>query len=1121
MAPSVRQVRVFVSSPGDARVERSRVERAAERLNGELPGIAQLITIRWEASYYRAHATFQEQIPEAARCDIVIAIFRGRLGTELPPDFRPMVDGKPYPSGTAYEVLSAIEAAKGQGLPDVFVFRYSDPPSVQLDDPQREEIEAQWHHLKRFFEDWFQSADGKFKAAFQTFASTDDFESQVELLLRKWLEEKVLQGRSVIWPTALKGSPFRGLASFRSKHSAVFFGRSRDVTKAVDRLKDAYERGCPFLLVNGGSGAGKSSLVYAGLVPRLTTPGVVPAVDIWRVAAMRPGELGGDPFAALSQALFARAEDLSEDDEGQPLALPELRNGDFGDVAELGRLLRHGDDTALKPVVGALVAIERAARANEGHDRDVKAALLLVVDQLDELFDAQIMEEVRTGFARLLALLARSGRVWIVTTLRADLFDRFLAQPSLAQLKEEGASYDLAPPAAAELAEIVRGPAAAADLVYETDPSTGERLDERLLTDADRPDLLPLLQFALSQLFEARKVIDGETRLTFAAYRELGGLEGAVDKEAEAALRAVGEAERAALPRLLRDLVVPAQSNLTGGGRSGYDIRSIPIGAAAHDAPSSALVRALVDARILLSTGEGDSAVVRLAHQRVIDSWRRASDIVAQNADFYRIRGEVEEQRRRWEARQRSRDLLIGRGRPLAEAESIVRQFPEEISPAAKELITQSGRRARLFQTMTAAGAIVFALVAMAAAFSARQAIVARDAAVVAQRQAELARQQADDKNHQAEQGIAAADEILLADGKIEQLRGCLGATERVATSMPPSPSKDFFVGKWHVVHSGSSTFMDWLSDGTCKFDQITFGERTSDLKDATCTWTFKKLNDDEFEINEQDNTALSFIHDLRFKIINFSRIHNIDANYDAVRITCPAAENELYQQELQRRLQSAAADPGDPQRQLGVAAIYVAIGNAQSAQGLATQALAAYDRSLQIARELTVNHPENLDAQHELAASYGRVGGALVALKKLQEAAVAYRAGFAIMSRLAPAHPDNAEWQHELASDYMILGQFAASNSKSDALEAYQHALAILQHLAASRPDDTAVQIDLAKTYYFISRVSDPNAARSALTTGKTIVDMLESEHKLTDDQQSLPFVFGQELAKLSNVAK
>ncbi len=754
MAEGARQVRVFVSSPGDAHFERSRLERVIERLNGEFQGVARLTAIRWETEFYKAHDTFQAQIPEAAQCDIVVAIFRSRLGTELPPDFPRMQDGKPYPSGTAYEVLTAIQAAKGRGLPDVYVFRYPRPPTVQLDAPDRADTEAQWGHLKAFFETWFQTTQGQFKAAFQTFNSTDDFEAQAENLLRKWLDEKVLHGRSVVWPVDIKGSPFRGLAAFGAKHAPVFFGRSRDITKAADRMKDAAEKRCPFLLVDGASGSGKSSLVRAGLVPRLTAAGVVPSIDLWRVAVMRPGETRGDPFTALAAALFVRGEDVSEDELGRPSALPELSASDFPRPQDLAAQLSHADESALKPIIGALAAIARAAREKSGYEREVNASLLLVIDQFDELFGADTAAEVRTRFARLMDLLARSARVWIIPTLRADLYDQFLAQPELKQLKEDGASYDLAPPDAAELAEIVRGPAAAADLVYEVDDATGERLDERLLKDAGRPDLLPLLQFTLNQLFEAARVSEHTHVLSFAAYRALGGLEGAVDKEAELALKALGDTEQARLPRLLRELAVPARDGGVTAARAAFDVRSVPLAAAAYDENSAKLVRALVDARILLSSGEGKEATVRLAHARVLDSWQRAKAIVTENADFYRVRADVEEQRRKWDAAKRSRDLLIGRGRPLAEAESIVRRFPEEIPVATREFIKRSGRRARLAQTVTAAAAVLFAVVAGAAVFAERQ-------ATRAQKEAEDQRQRAEESRADVSQVATLAREEL------------------------------------------------------------------------------------------------------------------------------------------------------------------------------------------------------------------------------------------------------------------------------------------------------------------------------------------------------------------------
>ena len=558
----------------------------------------------------------------------------------------------------------------------------------------------------------------------------------------------MLHGRSSVWPVEIKGSPFRGLAAFGAKHAPVFFGRSRDVAKAVERLKDAAEKGCPFLLVDGASGAGKSSLVRAGLVPRLTAAGVVPSIDVWRVAVMRPGERSGDPFAALARALFASSEQLPEYEQGRPPALPELSASNFPRPEDLAAQLAHVDATALRPVIGALDAVARAERERGGYEREVNVALLLVVDQLDELFG--LAEEVRPRFAKLLDLFARSKRVWIVATLRADLFDRFLDQPALKELKEDGASYDLAPPDAASLAEIVRGPAAAAGLDYEKDPASGETLDERLLKDAERPDLLPLLQFTLNQLFEAAKQSEHSKLLSFAAYRALGGLQGAVDKEAEAALQTLREPERARLPRLLRELAAPARAGEVAVARAVFDIRSVPVAVAAYDDTSATLVRALVDARVLLSAGEGKAATVRLAHARVLDSWQRAKTIVEENADFYRIRADVEEQRRKWEAAGRSRDLLLGRGRPLAEAESIVRRFPEEIPASTRDFIRRSGRRARLAQTLTAAAAVLFAVVAGAAIYAERQAVSAQHEAEAQRAAAEEQRKSAEDNGRRA-----------------------------------------------------------------------------------------------------------------------------------------------------------------------------------------------------------------------------------------------------------------------------------------------------------------------------------------------------------------------------------
>ena len=156
---------------------------------------------------------------------------------------------------------------------------------------------------------------------------------------------------------------------------------------------------------------------------------------------------------------------------------------------------------------------------------------------------------------RLLASLVETGQVWLLATLRADLYERFLAEPGLLALKTSGAAYDLSPPGPAELAEIVRKPAEAAGLGFETDPTSGERLDERLLREAaHRPDMLPLLQLALDRLFEARAVAVDGPLLTVEAYESLGGLAGIINREADRALIGLDQAEIGQFPRLVRQL---------------------------------------------------------------------------------------------------------------------------------------------------------------------------------------------------------------------------------------------------------------------------------------------------------------------------------------------------------------------------------------------------------------------------------------------------------------------------------------------------------------------------------------------------------------------------------------
>jgi hypothetical protein len=537
-APVEHVFKLFVSSPGDVQGERNRIDLVVERLNAQFRGRARIETIRWETSYYSSHETFQAQIPEASQCDVVIAIFGARLGSQLPARFPPMPTGEPYPSGTAYEVLTAIEARrKGKGSPDIYVFREPHAPSVSLDAADRSEIEAQWERLKSFFETWFKNKSGEFLAAFQEFTTTDEFAGKVEDCLRQWLERQGFVAQGAQWDRLLKGSPFPGLSAFDEARRSVFFGRELVTDQAVSRLRragaaDAQSAHAPFLLLIGGSGSGKSSLLRAGILPTMISPGVIPEIDLWRKAVVTPGL---NPFLSLAESLFA--------DEALGA---ELRSGAFRTREFLAKQLAAEPDIAVAPVRDALELCARRRQAESGFETPRPARLALAVDQAERLL-IECDASISARFADLLRALADQGLAYIVMALRSDAYPRFQTFEALVALRDRGATFDLLPPSSAELEQIVTRPVAICTPPLAFEQKDGRSLANLLCADASGGDALPLLQMTLSRL-ATQEAGRGDGVLRFADYR---GMDAAVTQTASEALDLLDEKARAQLPALV------------------------------------------------------------------------------------------------------------------------------------------------------------------------------------------------------------------------------------------------------------------------------------------------------------------------------------------------------------------------------------------------------------------------------------------------------------------------------------------------------------------------------------------------------------------------------------------
>lgn len=766
-----QRLRIFVSSPSDVRDERLRAALIVDKLSQDYSRFFAIEAYRWEHEAMLASAHFQDAIELPSAFDIVVLILWSRLGTPLPEktterEYRGM-DGRAPVTGTEWEYEEALKVAREKKAPDLLAFRNISPAPIDTRDPAAQAASmAQLAALNQFWTRHFADR-GVFLAAYDEYHTLDDFALRLEESLRKLIERRIKDassGQSQATPIWL-GEPFRGLESYEFEHAPIFFGRDAAITKATEQLAAQARSGCAFLLVSGASGSGKSSLVKAGIVPRLMKPQRISGAAFIRRCILRPGNEGADIFLGLARILTRG--------DGRDVGLPEL-TAPGQDAIELAAHLRSAVANPGYLFANALGRLTEAERQSGRLLAFEAAKLILVVDQLEELFTSPaINAEDRRLFVRLLAGLARSESVWVVATLRADFWHRAAEIPELLDLAGGAGRIDLAAPSAAELAEMIRKPAQAAGLSFEAHADSGLGLDAVLAQDAAAaPGALPLLSFTLDELYKHAQA-RGESVLTHAGYQALGGLEGSIANRAEEVVAGLPQAAQAALPRVLRALTT------VDGSREQAPIgRPALLSNFAEGTPARLLIDAFVAARLLVASSEaGASGTVRLAHEALIGRWKRAHDQLAADRRDLDTRAIVERQFSRWsQAHGAAQRQLLIRDPDLANALDLVKRWGDELEPGLRNFIQASDRRARLLYRTTVAAAALFALLAITAT-------VLGGLTYSAKQQAEIQKQRLDIE--QMNRRAALAQQLALADNPQTAAAVALDA---LRTGAPPTP---------------------------------------------------------------------------------------------------------------------------------------------------------------------------------------------------------------------------------------------------------------------------------------------------------------------------------------------
>jgi len=456
-------------------------------------------------------------------------------------------------------------------------------------------------------------------------------------------------------PEPMPVSPYRELRAFGEEHSAFFYGREKLSKNLLEKV--CGEKG--MVAVIGPSGSGKSSVVHAGLLPLLRRQR--PPAKTWDAISFKPD---GDPFNRMARALV-------------PLLEPDMSEIDRSiELTKLEKALRSGD-TRLADLVA------RILEKSKGTDR-----FLIIIDQFEELItlkpkgsatDPNGDDSVSFVKVMMAAIKARAPLEFVVT-LRADFYGDIIGLDRELSDRLEQSPVNVGAMDSAELESAIVIPARKVGLDFE------HGLVQRLVNDVGHePGQLPLLQFALWELWEKRQV---QARLmTHAAYDKFGGVAKAINTVAHTKLASLNSLDQKSVRRIFTRLV-----RVTPRGEGGEARRRASLDE--FNGPERKLISQFVDARLLVTlrdenTGEES---VEVSHEALIREWDDLQIWLNEDREFLLWRQRLRISLAEWQRLNVDEGALL-RGALLTEAESWRGRREDDLNEEEREYIDTGKQR--------------------------------------------------------------------------------------------------------------------------------------------------------------------------------------------------------------------------------------------------------------------------------------------------------------------------------------------------------------------------------------------------------------------------------------------
>ncbi|HZU03808.1 MAG TPA: hypothetical protein VFA10_29355, partial [Ktedonobacteraceae bacterium] len=433
---------------------------------------------------------------------------------------------------------------------------------------------------------------------------------------------------------------------------------------------------------------------------------------------------------------------------------------------------------------------------------------VLLLDQFEELFTLTKSEDERQRFIDLLltAMTEPRGPIVVLLTLRADFYERLMTYPELGRLIQQSQTL-VWPMEIDDLRAVIRGPAALPDvqLAFE-----GNLVGDLLFEVQGQIGALPLLQFTLEQLFERRK----EHLLTLQAYRQIGGVKGALAKRAEDTYLALPSEEHRQLARSLFLRLVDPGSTEQDTTRRRAALAEFSLATSRETEVAHQVAAAFLEARLLTTDERAGMPTIEVSHEALIREWTRLSDWLRQSRGDIRLQQTISADAAEWMHHGKPVDRLY-RGSQLSEAQAWAernvpskdelaffqaaaaereRQEAVEQSRLARELTLE--RRVVSRQRLLVAAMSIFSVVVIVLALLAQ---VGRLQADAQRQQAEMQRQRAELQTEIAGSRALAAqanyalvknhvDQALLLSLKANQTYNTYDARDSLLTALEYSP---------------------------------------------------------------------------------------------------------------------------------------------------------------------------------------------------------------------------------------------------------------------------------------------------------------------------------------------